>query len=225
MLTGGKMNIIFIAPPAAGKGTISDLLKEKYGFTHISAGDVLREQVNIGSEIGKEVKEIMNRGEMVNDDLMKRLIETKLKSIDLKIPFMLDGYPRKMNQREDYENILNSLGLNVDKVLFINIDKETGLKRILGRISCPKCKKNYNNLTGYAKPKEENFCDDCHIELIARNDDTKEAYEKRYDIYMTETAPVIEYYKQNGKLVEIDGTKSPEETLEVVENILGVKND
>lgn len=219
------MNIIFIAPPAAGKGTFSTMLKEKYGFTHISAGDVLREQVSLKTEIGKEISEIMNRGEMVNDDLMKRLIETKLKSIDLSVPFMLDGYPRKINQSEDYEEILNNLGLSVDKVLFINIDKETGLKRILGRVTCPKCKKTYNTLTGYMKPLNENLCDDCNVELIGRNDDTKEAYETRYDVYMNETEAVINKYRNLGKLIEIDGTKSPDETFKEIEKILGVNND
>ena len=100
------MNIIWIAPPAAGKGTFSSLLKEKYGFNHISAGDVLREQVALETEIGKEVKDVIEKGEMVNDDLMKRLIETKLKTLDQKVPFMLDGYPRKINQAHDYEEIL-----------------------------------------------------------------------------------------------------------------------
>lgn len=172
------MNIIWIAPPAAGKGTFSSLLKEKYGFNHISAGDVLREQVSLGSDIGKEVESIISKGEMVNDNLMKRLIETKLKSLDLTIPFMMDGYPRKLNQAHDYEEILSSLNLSVDKVIFINIDKETGLKRILGRATCPQCKRTYNLLTGYNTPKNANLCDECNVELITRTDDTKEAYEK-----------------------------------------------
>lgn len=218
------MNIIWIAPPAAGKGTFSSLLKEKYGFNHISAGDVLREQVSLGSDIGKEVESIISKGEMVNDNLMKRLIETKLKSLDLTIPFMMDGYPRKINQAHDYEEILSSLNLSVDKVIFINIDKETGLKRILGRATCPQCKRTYNLLTGYNTPKNANLCDECNVELITRTDDTKEAYEKRYDIYMTETAPVIEYYRSLGKLITIDGTKEPEVTLSNLETLLGVKN-
>lgn len=219
------MNIIWIAPPAAGKGTFSSLLKEKYGFNHISAGDVLREQVALETEIGKEVKDVIEKGEMVNDDLMKRLIETKLKTLNLKIPFMLDGYPRKLNQAHDYEEILKELGLNVDKVIFINIDKETGLKRVLGRRTCPVCKKGYNVLTGYNKPKEENLCDDCHVPLTKRSDDNSESYEKRYDIYMEETRPVIEYYKEQGKLITIDGKIEPEKTLEDLKSLLGVNND
>lgn len=218
------MNIIWIAPPAAGKGTYSSLLKEKYGFNHISAGDVLREQVSLQTEIGKKVEEIINKGEMVNDTLMAELIETKLKSLDLSVPFMLDGYPRKINQAHDYEHILEKFNLNVDKVIFINISKETGLKRILGRLNCPKCKKSYNKYLPDTMPKTEGICDDCNTPLISRVDDTEEAYATRYNIYMTETKPVIEYYKSLGKLIEIDGSKSPEETLKVIENILGVNN-
>lgn len=218
------MNIIWIAPPAAGKGTFSSILKEKYGFNHISAGDVLREQVEIQSKIGKEVENIINRGEMVDDNLMKKLIEIKLKSLDLNTPFMLDGYPRKLNQAEDYEDILSNLGLNVDKVIFINIDKETGLKRILGRRSCPNCKKNYNILTGFAKPKVDGICDECGSTLESRADDTKEAYETRYDIYMNETEAVIEKYRKENKLIEIDGEKSPEENIKELEKLLGVNN-
>jgi len=219
------VNIIFIAPPAAGKGTFSTLLKEKYGFTHISAGELLRSEMNSNTEIGKKITEIVNNGLMIDDNLMKELIKSKLNTIDLNIPFMLDGYPRKLNQAEDYEEILSNLGLEVDKVLFINIDKETGLKRILGRLTCPVCKKNYNKLTGYAIPQEENLCDDCKVELISRKDDTKESYEKRYNTYMTETKKVIEYFRNKGKLIEIDGSKNPDDIIKVIESILGVLND
>lgn len=219
------MNIIWIAPPAAGKGTFSGLLKEKYGFNHISAGDVLRKQVSLGTDLGKEVESIISKGEMVSDDLMKKLIEAELKSLDLTIPFMMDGYPRKINQAHDYEEILSSLDLNVDKVIFINIDKETGLKRVLGRATCPKCKRTYNLLTGYNKPKKDNLCDYCNVELTTRSDDNKESYEKRYDIYMNETKPVIDYYNNKGKLITIDGTKEPEVTLSNLETLLGVEND
>ena len=219
------MNIIWIAPPAAGKGTYSSLLKEKYGFNHISAGDALREQVSLGTEIGKEVKEIIEKGEMVDDNLMKRLIEAKLKTLDLSVPFMMDGYPRKINQAHDYEEILKKLNIDVDKVIYIDIDKETGLKRVLGRSTCPKYKKGCNVLTGYNKPKEEELCDDCHVKLEQRTDDNKESYEKRYDVYKEETKPVIEYFDSLGKLITIDGKVEPEKMLDSLMARLGVKND
>lgn len=219
------MNIIFVAPPAAGKGTYSSLLKSKYGFTHISAGDVLREEVNKKTPLGEEVNEIMERGEMINDDIMCKLIESKLNSIDLNIPFMLDGFPRKLNQAKCLEEILERLKINVDKVIFINISKETGLKRILGRISCPVCKRIYNLENPNLTPKNANLCDDCNVELTSRVDDKEEAYITRYDIYMSETLPLIDYYKEKGKLVEIDGSGTVEEVFENIVKSLGVKND
>ena len=131
------MNIIFIAPPAAGKGTYSHLLKERYGFNHISAGEVLREVEKEGTPLGKEVSEIMARGALVDDSLMARLILDKLNKIDLSIPFIMDGYPRKLNQVKDYERILQKLNLEVTYAIFLDISKETGLKRKLGRATCP----------------------------------------------------------------------------------------
>lgn len=217
------MNIVWIAPPAAGKGTYSKLLKEKYGFNHISIGDLLREEAEKDTKLGKEIKSTIDSGKMVDDNLAKELIENKLKTLDLNKPFMLDGYPRKLNQALDYEDILSRLGLSVDKVIFINIDKETGLKRVLGRLNCSNCKMNYNTLTGYA-PKKEGICDNCGSPLIKRADDNKDSYENRYDVYMNETMDVIEKYRKEGKLITIDGTKSREETIKEIENLLGVKN-
>ncbi len=219
------MNVIWIAPPAAGKGTYSSLLKEKYGFSHISAGDVLREEIAKGSAIGKEIESIVSSGKMVDDTLLKQLIENKLRSIDLSKPFMLDGYPRRLNQAIDYEDILNRLGIEKPIVIFINIDKETGLNRILGRVNCPNCKRNYNLTSGYAKPKVDGICDDCKTPLEHRSDDNKESYENRYNTYFNETTELINKYKDEGSLIEIDGSKSPEENFGIITKILGVNND
>ena len=217
------MNIILIAPPAAGKGTYASMLHEKYGFTHISAGDVLREEVLKETLIGKEIKNILSTGNMIDDNIMKMLIKNKLESVDLTISFMLDGYPRKLNQSEDYEEILSSLNLSVDKVLFINIDKDTGLKRVLGRRVCPKCKRIYN-IYNEEKPKVENTCDECFSTLITRSDDTKETYENRYNVYMNETKAVIKKYKSQGKLIEVDGSGKVEVVFNKIVKLLGVNN-
>lgn len=219
------MNIIFIAPPAAGKGTYSSLLSSKYGFTHISAGDVLREEVAAQTLLGEEINQLMSRGEMINDEIVYKLIENKLRNINLSKPFMLDGFPRKINQAEELEKILNKLEINIDKVIFINITKETGLKRILGRMTCPVCKKIYNLENPNLTPKNPNICDDCNTSLNSRKDDTEEAYETRYNIYMNETLPVIEYYKNKNQLIEIDGSGKVEEVFIKIEEALGVKND
>ena len=219
------MNIIWIAPPAAGKGTYSSILKDRYGFNHISAGDTLREEVSKDSPLGREINEIISNGKMVDDNLMKRLIETKLRSLDLTKPFMLDGYPRRLNQAIDYEDILNRLGIEKPIIIFINIDKETGLSRILGRVNCPKCKRSYNLTSGYAKPKVDGICDECGTALEHRSDDNKESYENRYNTYFNETKSLIDKYKEEGSLIEIDGSKNPEDNMNIITKILGVNND
>lgn len=219
------MNIIFVAPPAAGKGTFSTMLKEKYGFNHISIGELFREQVRNNTEIGREVDEIMKRGELVDDAITKKVIEEKLATLSIEESFILDGYPRTMKQVPDYEDIFSKLKLNIDKIIFINIDKETGLKRKLSRLTCPVCKKGYNKENPSLTPKVENICDDCGSTLTTRDDDTKAAYEELYKIYEYETKPLIEYFKSTGKLIEINGDNTPEKVFIDIENALGVKND
>ena len=227
-------NILFIAPPAAGKGTFSELIKEKYGYLHISTGDLLREEVKSGSDLGKELSEIMSSGKLVSDDLIKRMLENKLTTLDKNKPFIMDGYPRTLDQVKDYEEILEKLGLNIGKAIYLKIDKETGLKRVLGRLTCPKCKKGrvlgrltcpkckkgYNKLTGYNMPKVEWICDDCKVELESRVDDTEEAYNIRYDTYMKETKPIIEYFKSKNNLIEIDSTQDADSTMKEIEKWL-----
>lgn len=219
------MNIIFIAPPAAGKGTFSTMLKEKYGFNHISIGELFRENVRNNTVVGKEIEEIMNRGELVDDSIAKKVIEDKLKTLNKNESFILDGYPRTMKQIPDYEDIMKTLNLNIDKVIYIDIDKETGLKRKLSRLTCPVCKKGYNKENPSLTPKVENICDDCGSTLTTRDDDTKEAYEELYKIYENETKPLIEYFTKLGKVIKIDGCNTPDKVFKNIEESLGVKND
>ena len=214
------MNILFIAPPAAGKGTFSDLIKNKYGYTHISTGDLLREEVKSGSELGKMLSDKMSKGELISDDLIKEILEKKLETINKNKPFIMDGYPRTIEQAKAYEEILEKLSLDLGKVIYLKIDKETGLKRVLGRLTCPKCKKGYNKLTGYNMPKVEWVCDECNVELESRKDDTEEAYNVRYDTYMRETQPLIDYFKNKGNLIEIDSTKDADSTMKEIEKWL-----
>lgn len=219
------MNIVFFAPPAAGKGTYSALLKERYGYNHISPGELFREQVAANTEIGAYLKECMDNGKMVDDKIVKQVIEEKLKSLDLNVPFVIDGYLRTESQIPDFESILENLKINVDKAILIDISKETGLKRKLSRLVCPSCKKGYNTLNPSLTPKKEGICDDCGETLTTRTDDTKEAYESLYDIYVNDTKPVIEYFKNKGMLEVVDGENAPEEVFKKIENIIGVKND
>lgn len=219
------MNIVFIAPPAAGKGTYSEMLQERYGYNHISPGELFRCEVTESTPLGKKVKEIMDKGELVDDVITASIIEKKLKTLDQKTPFILDGYPRTINQIPYYEQILKNIGREVDKVIFIDIDKETGLKRKLSRLTCPNCNRSYNTLNKDLTPKEENICDDCKTSLTRRTDDTKEAYEKLYDIYLEETLDLIKYFDSKNKLERIDGTMDKDEVFKRIEKSLGVSSD
>lgn len=219
------LNLIFIAPPAAGKGTFSTMLKTKYGFNHISIGELFRESVRNNTEIGKIIEGKMTRGELIDDSITKKIIEDKLKALNPDESFILDGYPRTMKQIPDYENIMKTLNVNIDKVIFIDIDKETGLKRKLSRLTCPVCNKNYNKENSNLTPKVENICDECGNILTTRDDDTKEAYEELYKIYENETKPLIEYFANLGKVIKINGCNKPDKVFSDIEEALGVKND
>lgn len=218
------MNVIFIAPPAAGKGTYSSLLKEKYGFFHVSPGALYREEVANKTEIGWEIENVMNKGELVDDTITKEIIERKLKTFPQNAWIILDGYPRTMNQLNGLDSIMENLNMKINKVIYINISKEVGLKRKLSRVFCPNCKRGYNTESDELKPNKNGICDECNIELTRRKDDTEEAYTSLYEIYTSETYPLIEYFKEKGILTEINGERKTEEVFKDIENVLGVNN-
>ena len=211
-------NIIFIAPPAAGKGTQSELLVSEFGYNHISTGDLLRSKQNDGSELGNYIKDLLSQGKFVDDDIVTKLLSDKLSSING--PFILDGYPRNIEQANILENVLNSLNLSIDAVIYLNVDSETAMKRALGRVSCPKCNKIYNKYIEEKMPKVTNVCDDCGVELIGRSDDNEESFKIRFDTYINQTQPLLDYYKSNGLLVIIDKVNTPNETFEEVKKVI-----
>lgn len=211
-------NIIFIAPPAAGKGTQSELLVSEFGYNHISTGDLLRSKQNDGSDLGNYIKDLLSQGKFVDDEIVTELLKDKLSSIDG--PFILDGYPRNIEQASILENVLKSLNLSIDAVIYLNVDSETAMKRALGRISCPKCNKIYNKYISEKMPKIANICDDCGIELIGRSDDNEESFKIRFDTYISQTQPLLDYYKSNGLLVIIDKVNTPNDTFEEVKKVI-----
>lgn len=198
------MNLIFIAPPAAGKGTISEKLKNEYGYNHISAGDVLREEMASGSELGNEIKSIVEQGLLVDNNLVKRLMHKKLSSLDKSKGFIFDGYPRTVEQVGHYKEICEDLGIELAYGVYLEIDKDVALRRALGRYSCPVCKKGYNIYSEEFKPKNEGLCDECNVALEARSDDNEESFSRRYDTYLNETKPVMDILEAEGRLVKFD---------------------
>mgnify|MGYP004482865739 FL=1 len=210
-------NIIFIAPPAAGKGTQSELLCEKYGYAHISTGDLLR-SVNPTSELGIEINNLMKTGSLVSDEIIFKLIEERLQKEDIKNGFILDGFPRTIKQAIAYEELVNKLNLKDYVVIYIKISENEAMNRALGRIGCTSCGKIYHKVN--FKPKTEGICDVCGGSLTSRDDDNEESFKKRFVTYLEKTQPLIDYYKKANKLVEIPSNDDKYITNEMIEKVI-----
>ena len=213
------MNIIFIAPPAAGKGTQSAFLEQKYNYKHLSTGDLLREEIKKGTEFGAEINEIITKGELVSDEVITKLLRNELESIkDQK--FILDGYPRNIAQAETLSKIFEELNIDNYGAIYLELDKDTATKRALGRIVCSNCGASYNKYFKKFIPKEEGICDKCHSELVARTDDNEESFKTRFNTYLSSTNPLLDYYKEKNKLFVVDASLETEEISKNIERIL-----
>lgn len=215
-------NIIFIAPPAAGKGTQSKLLSEKYNIPHISTGDLLREEISKETNLGKTIKNDMEQGNLITDDVVLDLLEQRLNKLDCKSGYILDGYPRNVSQAIAYDNLLNKMNKDLGVVIFLDIDKDLALERTVNRIICPNCGATYNLLIEDVKPKSDGICDRCSGKLKTRNDDNKETFLKRFDTYLSKTSDLIDYYKEKQvlKTIKVTKDKSAMNIFEEIEEIL-----
>lgn len=191
-------NVIFIAAPAAGKGTQSHLLKEKYGYHHLSTGDMLREEIASGSEFGLVVKNIIDNGNLVSDEIMIDIIKNKLAKIKGE-SFILDGFPRTLNQAKILDNIIDD---NYE-VIYLDLDELEAIKRIEGRLTCS-CGKSYNINDVALRPKVDGICDECGSKLVKRDDDNIDAFKVRYKNFIDNTKPILKYYEEKNKLHIID---------------------
>lgn len=201
-----KNKIILLGPPGAGKGTQAKLLAAKNGLAHLSTGDILRDEVARGTDLGKKAKEYMDRGDLVPDQLIIDMIRGRL---DESAGFILDGFPRTVTQAEALEKIVA-----MDIAINIALSREDVIKRLSSRRVCRKCGKIYNLL--YNPPAVDGVCDECGGELYQRDDDKREVIENRYDVYQQATAPLIGFYKERGLLVDVDGSKGTEEVTEQI---------
>lgn len=206
-------NIIFIAAPAAGKGTFSNMLKEKYNYIHISTGDMLREAIASGSDLGVKVKNIIDNGNLVSDDIMIDLINNKLIEIKGK-PFILDGFPRTLNQAISLDNLTTDF-----EVIYLDVPEDLAIKRIEGRLTCS-CGKSYNLISPEFMPKVTGICDNCGKELTKRKDDNADAFKVRYASFIKNTKPLMDYYKEKGKLHIIDVNRNTKDVLNDILNII-----
>ena len=198
------MRLIFLGPPGVGKGTQAEFLAKTRGIPKLSTGDLLRDAVQKKTMLGLEAKGFMDRGELVPDQVVIGLVREKLESPDCQEGFLLDGFPRTIPQADQLAVILKSLGVVLDRVIYFTIPKAEIVKRISGRRSCPRCKAVYHIQS--VPPKKNGICDECGAELIQRNDDKPETIESRLSVYHDQTAPLIEYYKAQNVLSELDGS-------------------
>ncbi|MDD3169023.1 MAG: adenylate kinase [Eubacteriales bacterium] len=198
------LRLILLGPPGAGKGTQAARICQKYSIPHISTGDIFRKQIKEGTEFGKKAKEYMNRGELVPDDLVLEIAEARLTEEDCKHGFLLDGFPRTVNQAEQLDKFLNEKDLSIDKVLDIRVDKEELMTRLIGRRVCRNCGATYHVIN--MPSEKEGICDVCGGELYQRSDDTAATVENRIGVYNGLTVPLIEYYEKAGKVAHIDGS-------------------
>lgn len=204
-------NIIFIAPPAAGKGTMSEILMDKYGYKHISTGDILREMAKSDDEAGIKLKDMLASGVLVPDEIVYEALRRRLLMNDLSAGYILDGFPRNLEQAMEYENILSETNKDLGVVIFLDTPKEILEKRIVGRRLCKNCGATYNVLTGVNTPKKEGICDKCGNILYQRSDDNAESFNTRYETFAQKTYPLLDFYEKKKvlyrvKSVDIDNT-------------------
>lgn len=219
-------NIIFIAPPAAGKGTVSIKLCDKYNIPHISTGDLLRDEIAKSTKIGLQIKESMALGKFVSDDIITKLLKKRLSSKDCHKGYVLDGYPRNINQAKIYDDLLNELSYDMGMVIFLDIDKEIALSRALSRLVCSNCGMSYNLSVKDLSPLRDGICDNCNSNLKVRSDDTEDTFKGRFDTYMKETYPLIQYYENKGNLVKIDvNNKNAEEVFIETDKMIKLEED
>ena len=213
-------NMIFIAPPAAGKGTQARLITEKYNIPHISTGDILREISKEDSEIGHYVYEVIASGGLVKDEITYELVHDRLSKDDCKNGFILDGFPRDFEQALKYDEILKDIGTKLGYVFVLDIDKDVLMRRITGRRICEDCGRSYNINEEGNIPKEDSVCDSCGGKLYQRKDDNLESFQTRYKMYLTKTAPIIEHYEKQGIVYHIDGDRDVSEIFDDIDNII-----
>jgi adenylate kinase len=198
------VNLILLGPPGAGKGTQAKLLEDKRGLKQLSTGDMLRGAVAAGSEMGKKAKAVMDRGELVSDDIVVSIIAERLEQPDVRRGFILDGFPRNQAQAEALDRMLGNKKLKLDAVIEMKVDDEALVQRIAGRYTCAKCGKGYHD--NFEKPKKPGICDVCgSTEFIRRADDNEKTVRDRLQIYNRQTAPLVHYYGQTGVLHTING--------------------
>ena len=208
------MKIVLLGGPGAGKGTQAQRLVAEYGVAHISTGDLLRAAIKDGTELGKQAKSYMDKGQLVPDELVVNLVKERLADDDAQKGFILDGFPRNTAQAVVLDSELKDMGLALDAAVLVDVDTDVIVKRLSSRRTCKNC--------GYTAPAGVDVCPRCGGEMYQRDDDKPETIQRRLDVYQTQTAPLIEYYKGHGLLKTVNGEQAVDDVYKDMKEQLGL---
>ncbi|MFH0963277.1 MAG: adenylate kinase [Planctomycetota bacterium] len=217
------MRLVFLGRPGAGKGTQALRAATEFDLVHVSTGELLRTAMRQGTKLGKEAKGYVDEGRLVPDELVVKLVEESLRRVPDRKGFVLDGFPRNLAQAEALEEALRVQGEVLDAVVYFAVRSDTVLERLSGRRTCPKCGRNYH--VKLMPPASDGRCDACGVELIQRKDDRPDAIRERLSIYDKETAPLIDFYRARGALVEVPGDDDEESVARRVSTALATLSD
>ena len=213
------MKIVFMGPPGAGKGTQAEKIVENYQIPHISTGDMFRKAIKDQTELGMEAKRYMDQGALVPDHVTIGIVKDRLSESDCKSGFLLDGFPRTVDQAKALDEILTSLDSKIDYVINIDVDLDILKERLTGRRICRSCGATYHMI--FNPPKNADVCDKCGGELYQRKDDNEETVGNRLNVYVSQTKPLLDYYSLAGNLVNINGQQSIDIVFEEIREVLG----
>ena len=213
------MDIILLGPPGAGKGTQSQRLVEHHGMRQLSTGDMLRAAVKAGTPVGIKAKEVMEKGELVSDEIVSELIDAELTAMGPETGAIFDGYPRTAAQADMLDAILSKHGRKLDHVIELEVNEDALVERITGRFTCAECGEGYHD--SFKQPRKENVCDKCGAtEFKRRPDDNEETVRHRMGVYRSETAPILPGYEERGIVTRVDGMASIEDVTHVIDSVL-----
>ena len=213
------MKIVMLGAPGAGKGTQADMIADMFSIPHISTGDIFRENIKNGTELGAKAKGYMDKGELVPDELVCDLVVDRIQQDDCVKGYILDGVPRTIPQANALEEALKAIGQKLDYAIDIEVPDENIISRMSGRRSCTGCNAVYHVV--YNPPKTEGICDKCGGKLVLRDDDKPETVKNRLNVYHEQTQPLIDFYKGTGVLHEVDGTQTMEKVFADIKNVIG----
>ena len=214
-----SLNLILYGAPGSGKGTQAGFLSEKFRIPHVATGDILRAEVAAGTELGRRAREIMDRGDLVPDDVMIEIIRKRLREQDCEAGVILDGFPRTIPQADALDRVMADLRRRFDRVIYLRVDIEDLVERLSDRWICPRCGRTYSKRAN--PPAPGNRCRVEGTELTQREDDRPEAARRRIEVYLRETLPVLDHYRARGLVAEIDGAGPIEDVRERIVHALG----